>query len=150
MVVFFPIHVESLMDYDDEYHDEDVGWASLLQKSHRRSQEEAFADLLLDPQQILMVYVAAALKAIGYEIEFKYPKVLASRTYQGTSFAGPRTEDGKNCLWWMVDLGVDHQVIVLLSQPKEFLSMKLATVNPEVNIDIDRLVFKDISFSTLL
>ncbi|KAI3706133.1 hypothetical protein L1987_76391 [Smallanthus sonchifolius] len=38
------------------------------------------------------------------------PKVLASRTYQGTSFAGPRLEDGKNCSWWMVDLGLDHQV----------------------------------------
>nr|XP_043615321.1 BTB/POZ domain-containing protein At2g30600 [Erigeron canadensis] len=39
------------------------------------------------------------------------PKVLASRTYQGTSFAGPRIEDGKNCSWWMVDLGIDHQLM---------------------------------------
>lgn len=31
-----------------------------------------------------------------------------------------------------------------LQQQVEFLSMKLATVNPELNIDIDRLVFKDI------
>ncbi|KAI3731785.1 hypothetical protein L1987_62974 [Smallanthus sonchifolius] len=30
---------------------------------------KAFADLLLDPQQMLMASVAAALKAIGYEIE---------------------------------------------------------------------------------
>ncbi|CAH1446256.1 unnamed protein product [Lactuca virosa] len=39
------------------------------------------------------------------------PKVLASRTYQGTSFAGPRIEDGKNCSWWMIDLGLDHQLM---------------------------------------
>lgn len=34
-----------------------------------------------------------------------------------------------------------------LQQQVEFLSMKLATVNPELNIDIDRLVFKDILHS---
>lgn len=34
-----------------------------------------------------------------------------------------------------------------LQQQVEFLSMKLATVNPEVNIDIDRLVFKDVLHS---
>ncbi|KAL6982604.1 hypothetical protein U1Q18_015992 [Sarracenia purpurea var. burkii] len=39
------------------------------------------------------------------------PKVLVSRTYQGTSFAGPRIEDGKNSAWWMVDIGQDHQVM---------------------------------------
>ncbi|KAF5739301.1 BTB/POZ domain-containing protein [Tripterygium wilfordii] len=39
------------------------------------------------------------------------PKVLASRTYQGTSFAGPRMEDGHNCAWWMVDIGQDHQLM---------------------------------------
>lgn len=39
------------------------------------------------------------------------PKVLASRMYQGTSFAGPRLEDGKNCAWWMVDVGQDHQLM---------------------------------------
>ncbi|CAL5438985.1 unnamed protein product [Camellia sinensis] len=37
------------------------------------------------------------------------PKVLVSRTYQdghrGTSFAGPRIEDGKNCTWWIIDIG---------------------------------------------
>ncbi|KAF5943186.1 hypothetical protein HYC85_020828 [Camellia sinensis] len=37
------------------------------------------------------------------------PKVLVSRTYQGTSFAGPRIEDGKNCTWWIIDIGQDHQ-----------------------------------------
>ncbi|OVA19556.1 BTB/POZ-like [Macleaya cordata] len=37
------------------------------------------------------------------------PKALVSRTYQATSFAGPRVEDGKNCAWWMVDIGQDHQ-----------------------------------------
>ncbi|KAI3685858.1 hypothetical protein L6452_35119 [Arctium lappa] len=34
-----------------------------------------------------------------------------------------------------------------LQQQVEFLSMKLATVNPELNIDIDRLVFKDMVHS---
>ncbi|KAK3425043.1 hypothetical protein EUGRSUZ_F01772 [Eucalyptus grandis] len=39
------------------------------------------------------------------------PKVLVSRTFQGTSFAGPRIEDGHNCSWWMVDIGEDHQLM---------------------------------------
>ncbi|KAF6158568.1 hypothetical protein GIB67_040082, partial [Kingdonia uniflora] len=26
-----------------------------------------------------------------------------------TSFAGPRIEDMKNCAWWMLDIGPDHQ-----------------------------------------
>ncbi|WOG97717.1 hypothetical protein DCAR_0417058 [Daucus carota subsp. sativus] len=39
------------------------------------------------------------------------PKVLVSRTYQGTSFAGPLIEDGKVSSWWMVDIGNDHQLI---------------------------------------
>lgn len=39
------------------------------------------------------------------------PKVLVSRTYQGTSFAGLRVEDGKTCSWWMVDIGEDHQLM---------------------------------------
>ncbi|XP_071717344.1 transcription factor bHLH74-like [Rutidosis leptorrhynchoides] len=34
-----------------------------------------------------------------------------------------------------------------LQQQVEFLSMKLATVNPEMNVDIDRLMFKDILHS---
>ncbi|XP_047325319.1 BTB/POZ domain-containing protein At2g30600 [Impatiens glandulifera] len=42
---------------------------------------------------------------------FTDPKVLAARTYQGTSFAGPRIEDGKNSTWWMVDVGQDHQLM---------------------------------------
>lgn len=42
---------------------------------------------------------------------FTDPKALVSRVYQGTSFAGPRIEDGKNCAWWMVDLGQDHQLM---------------------------------------
>lgn len=37
------------------------------------------------------------------------PKALVSRTYQGTSYAGPRVENGRNCAWWMVDIGQDHQ-----------------------------------------
>ncbi|KAL5713839.1 hypothetical protein ACHQM5_015881 [Ranunculus cassubicifolius] len=39
------------------------------------------------------------------------PKALVSRSYTGTSFAGPRIEDGKNCSWWMVDIGQDHQLM---------------------------------------
>ncbi|KNA06189.1 hypothetical protein SOVF_183290 [Spinacia oleracea] len=39
------------------------------------------------------------------------PKVLASRAYQGTSFSGPRFEDGKIFSWWMVDVGEDHQLM---------------------------------------
>lgn len=39
---------------------------------------------------------------------FTDPKVLASRTYQGTSFAGPRIEDGICRSWWIVDIGHDH------------------------------------------
>ncbi|CAI9117091.1 OLC1v1018421C1 [Oldenlandia corymbosa var. corymbosa] len=42
---------------------------------------------------------------------FTDPKVLASRTYQGTSFAGPRMENGKNTSWWMIDIGADHQLM---------------------------------------
>ncbi|CAH8282353.1 unnamed protein product [Eruca vesicaria subsp. sativa] len=42
---------------------------------------------------------------------FTDPKALASRTYVGTSFAGPRMEDGRISSWWMVDLGEDHQLM---------------------------------------
>ncbi|KAK0575929.1 hypothetical protein LWI29_009270 [Acer saccharum] len=42
---------------------------------------------------------------------FTDPKMLVSRTYQGTSFAGPRMEDGQQCAWWMVDIGQDHQLM---------------------------------------
>lgn len=42
---------------------------------------------------------------------FTDPKVLVSRSYQGTSFAGPRIEDGNKSSWWMVDVGPDHQVM---------------------------------------
>ncbi|KAF6155091.1 hypothetical protein GIB67_035838 [Kingdonia uniflora] len=38
------------------------------------------------------------------------PKALVSRAFQETSFAGPRIEDKKNCAWWMLDIGQDHQV----------------------------------------
>ncbi|KAF6159800.1 hypothetical protein GIB67_030058 [Kingdonia uniflora] len=37
------------------------------------------------------------------------PKALVSRAFQATSFAGPRIEDEKNCAWWMLDIGQDHQ-----------------------------------------
>ncbi|KAA8537413.1 hypothetical protein F0562_026900 [Nyssa sinensis] len=39
------------------------------------------------------------------------PKVLVSRSYQGTSFAGPRIEDGRNSTWWMIDIGHEHQIM---------------------------------------
>ncbi|KAJ9186348.1 hypothetical protein P3X46_001928 [Hevea brasiliensis] len=39
------------------------------------------------------------------------PKALVSRTYQGTCIAGPRMEDGNKCVWWMIDLGQDHQLV---------------------------------------
>ncbi|KAK8956097.1 BTB/POZ domain-containing protein [Platanthera guangdongensis] len=39
------------------------------------------------------------------------PKALVSRAYQPTSFAGPRTENGRSCTWWMVDIGQDHQLM---------------------------------------
>ncbi|XP_030498169.2 BTB/POZ domain-containing protein At2g30600 [Cannabis sativa] len=42
---------------------------------------------------------------------FTDSKVLASRTYQGTSFAGPRIEDGHSSAWWMVDIGPNHQLM---------------------------------------
>ncbi|ESQ51619.1 hypothetical protein EUTSA_v10016264mg [Eutrema salsugineum] len=42
---------------------------------------------------------------------FTDPKALASKTYVGTSFAGPRKEDGHISSWWMVDLGEDHQLM---------------------------------------
>ncbi|KAF8086946.1 hypothetical protein N665_0607s0008 [Sinapis alba] len=42
---------------------------------------------------------------------FTDPKALASKTYVGTSFAGPRMEDGRISSWWMVDLGEDHQLM---------------------------------------
>ncbi|XVE55712.1 hypothetical protein DITRI_Ditri03aG0180100 [Diplodiscus trichospermus] len=35
-----------------------------------------------------------------------------------------------------------------LQQQVEFLSMKLATVNPELNIDLERIVSKDVSYSS--
>ncbi|KAK9135702.1 hypothetical protein Syun_015032 [Stephania yunnanensis] len=39
------------------------------------------------------------------------PKALVSRAYQATSYAGPRIADGKQCAWWMVDVGKDHQLM---------------------------------------
>ncbi|KAK3231983.1 hypothetical protein Dsin_003864 [Dipteronia sinensis] len=42
---------------------------------------------------------------------FTDPKSLVSRTYQGTSFTGPRMEDGRQCAWWMIDIGQDHQLM---------------------------------------
>ncbi|KAL0392281.1 UNVERIFIED_CONTAM: BTB/POZ domain-containing protein [Sesamum radiatum] len=42
---------------------------------------------------------------------FTDPKVLVSRSYQGTSYAGPRMEDGRTTSWWMVDIGHGHQLM---------------------------------------
>ncbi|KAL0674327.1 hypothetical protein Bca4012_002308 [Brassica carinata] len=42
---------------------------------------------------------------------FTYQKALASKTYVGTSFAGPWMEDKRISSWWMVDLGEDHQTM---------------------------------------
>ncbi|KAL7127865.1 hypothetical protein ABFS83_14G279000 [Erythranthe nasuta] len=42
---------------------------------------------------------------------FTDPKVLVSRSYLGTSFAGPRMENGRNTAWWMVDIGHSHQLM---------------------------------------
>ncbi|WZZ90134.1 hypothetical protein YC2023_118713 [Brassica napus] len=42
---------------------------------------------------------------------FTYQKALASKTYVGTSFAGPWMEDKRISSWWMVDLGEDHQLM---------------------------------------
>ncbi|KAE8736188.1 BTB/POZ domain-containing protein [Hibiscus syriacus] len=39
------------------------------------------------------------------------PKVLVSRTYQGTCFAGPRMENGNIFAWWILDIGQDHQLM---------------------------------------
>ncbi|CAA6657824.1 unnamed protein product [Spirodela intermedia] len=39
------------------------------------------------------------------------PKVLVSRTYQATSFAGPRIENGRSCAWWIIDIGQEHQLM---------------------------------------
>ncbi|KAI3784328.1 hypothetical protein L1987_43426 [Smallanthus sonchifolius] len=40
-----------------------------FQREHKEFNNLSFGDLLVDPQQVLMVTVAAALRAIGYEIE---------------------------------------------------------------------------------
>ncbi|XP_073011736.1 BTB/POZ domain-containing protein At2g30600 isoform X1 [Typha latifolia] len=52
-----------------------------------------------------------AVTASSPSSRYTDPKVLVSRAYQGTSFAGPRFQDGHNCSWWMVDIGQDHQLI---------------------------------------
>ncbi|KAG4966653.1 hypothetical protein JHK84_041224 [Glycine max] len=58
--------------------------------------------LLAEPRKI-------TITASSPHSRYTDPKVLVSRTYQGTCFAGPRLENGQNCSWWMVDLGQDHQ-----------------------------------------
>ncbi|KAF3505669.1 hypothetical protein F2Q69_00009172 [Brassica cretica] len=42
---------------------------------------------------------------------FTYPKSLASKTYVGTSSAGPWIEDKRIYSWWLVDLGEHHQLM---------------------------------------
>ncbi|TKY57581.1 BTB/POZ domain-containing protein [Spatholobus suberectus] len=60
--------------------------------------------LLAEPRKI-------TITASSPHSRYTDPKVLVSRTYQGTCFAGPRLENGQNCTWWMVDLGQDHQLM---------------------------------------
>ncbi|XP_004512608.1 BTB/POZ domain-containing protein At2g30600 isoform X2 [Cicer arietinum] len=60
--------------------------------------------LLAEPKKI-------TITASSPHSRYTDPKVLASRTYRGTCFAGPRLENGHNCSWWMVDLGQDHQLM---------------------------------------
>lgn len=60
--------------------------------------------LLAEPKKI-------AITASSPHSRYTDPKVLVSRTYQGTCFAGPRLENGHNSTWWMVDLGQDHQLM---------------------------------------
>jgi hypothetical protein len=60
--------------------------------------------LLAEPKKI-------TITASSPHSRYTDPKVLVSRTYQGTCFAGPRLENGHNCSWWMVDLGQDHQLM---------------------------------------
>ncbi|XVE56276.1 hypothetical protein DITRI_Ditri03aG0225600 [Diplodiscus trichospermus] len=52
-----------------------------------------------------------AITASSPASRYTDPKVLASRTYQGTCYAGPRMEDRHICAWWMVDIGQDHQLV---------------------------------------
>ncbi|XP_024988831.1 uncharacterized protein LOC112523447 [Cynara cardunculus var. scolymus] len=57
-------------DNRDVYNVAFGGSRRVVRFGHRKPQLAfVFADLLVDPQQLLMVTVAAALKAIGYEIE---------------------------------------------------------------------------------
>ncbi|KAI4336702.1 hypothetical protein L6164_015194 [Bauhinia variegata] len=51
------------------------------------------------------------ITASSPHLRYTDPKVLVSRTYQGTSYAGPRMENGHKRAWWMVDLGQDHQLM---------------------------------------
>ncbi|KAJ1411498.1 SKP1/BTB/POZ domain superfamily [Sesbania bispinosa] len=60
--------------------------------------------LLAEPKKI-------TITASSPHSRYTDPKVLVSRTYQGTCFAGPRLENGQICTWWMVDLGQDHQLM---------------------------------------
>ncbi|BBM99480.1 hypothetical protein MPTK1_1g21560 [Marchantia polymorpha subsp. ruderalis] len=42
---------------------------------------------------------------------FTDSKTIVSGNFQGTSFAGPCTEDGRVSAWWKVDLGKNHQLM---------------------------------------
>ncbi|TYI82027.1 hypothetical protein E1A91_D05G193900v1 [Gossypium mustelinum] len=58
-----------------------------------------------------VVYKRITITASSPASRHTDPKVLVSRTYQGTCFAGPRMENGNICAWWMVDIGKDHQLM---------------------------------------
>jgi len=48
--------------------------------------------------------------------------------HQGTSFAGPRMEDGHISSWWVVDLGEEHQVSSITSLSTYSVLIKTQTV----------------------
>ncbi|XP_024518354.1 BTB/POZ domain-containing protein At2g30600 [Selaginella moellendorffii] len=58
-----------------------------------------------------MVTKQITLSASSPHSRYTDPKVLASRNYQATSFAGPCIERGETVSWWRVDLGPDHKLM---------------------------------------
>ncbi|KAL6011917.1 hypothetical protein ACLOJK_002383 [Asimina triloba] len=74
----------------------------------------------VNPVLAKKITVAASSPASRYTD----PKALVSRTYQATSFAGPRTENGQNRAWWMVDIGQDHQQITMIEKRRDEIFQK--------------------------
>ncbi|CAI9264658.1 unnamed protein product [Lactuca saligna] len=68
-------------------------------------------------------------------------KVLASQTYQAileqrTSFARPYIKDGKNCSWWMIDLGSFTEEAI----GREGLTMQFVPVNATTSRGLEVVV----------